>query len=358
MNDPGMRFKLIWGDMTLELKGDAVAVHRELESLKASGIGRIADFFALRDSLICPEPAPSPPPGVPPAPAPTPTPGPVPVPTPGLDGGPPPAPHGDIFRFALDSLRLPTDSADADSMAANIDNDPMGRRDNQFGKIIAAIILASGSQNIDLTSIPPLGAEPGSVAPLLSVQSLDPTLRNDASATVVLMRGARSEAEGTFTPDPSVAPVSFFGPLINGHLVSEPRFGPAAPVTVTIPGRLAMELPVISARIELFVMGIDSITGAIQGAVSLDAFKDAFLSSLAQLIVTVLANEPDSESARALVGVFGEDAEPGTIVTVEQWRQVLEQNSLIRTLVGSDVVVDGTPAVSFAIGFTARPAIY
>ena len=54
MNDPGMRFKLTWGDMTLELKGDAVAVHRELESLKASGIGRIADFFALRDSLTRP----------------------------------------------------------------------------------------------------------------------------------------------------------------------------------------------------------------------------------------------------------------------------------------------------------------
>ena len=280
------------------------------------------------------------------------------MPTPGLDDGPPPIPHGDIFRFALDSLRLPTDPADADSMAANIDNDPMGRRDNQFGKIIAAIILASGSQNIDLTSIPPLGAEPGSVAPLLSVQSLDPTLRNDASATVVLMRGARSEAEGTFTPDPSVAPVSFFGPLINGHLVSEPRFGPAAPLTVTIPGRLAMELPLISARIELFVMG--SIASPVRSKVPFRRTRSRthLCPRSPKLIVTVLANEPDSESARALVGVFGEDAEPGTIVTVEQWRQVLEQNSLIRTLVGSDVVVDGTPAVSFAIGFTARPAIY
>ena len=60
-SDPKLSLTLTWGDMTLELKGSANAVVRELERLKASGIGKLADFFELRDqSPDVPQPDPTP----------------------------------------------------------------------------------------------------------------------------------------------------------------------------------------------------------------------------------------------------------------------------------------------------------
>jgi hypothetical protein len=150
MGDTKLRFTLTWGDMTIELQGDAATVLRELESLKRSGIGQLATFFALRGSL----------PAVP-APIPSPSPGPGPVPGPVPE--PPPAPHGDFFRFALDRWELPGTAPQA--------------ADNNFGSIVATF----AQQGLDLAP-QPLGTEVGSVAPLLRLQTIDPALRSDESA--------------------------------------------------------------------------------------------------------------------------------------------------------------------------------
>ena len=355
MSDPGLRFTLTWGDMTLELKGDAASVLRELDSLKASGIGRLADFFALRTSaLIAPAPQPSPPPAPTPQPSPTRTSQPSPPPTPTPQPLPSPTPHGDFFRFAFTSWQFPNTLSEAQLIAANIDNDSQNRPDNAFGNIVVML----GQQNFDLAAPVPLGAEAGSAAPLLRVQTIDPAMRDDAGASAVVMSGQRADAESVFTLDPTVEPASFFGPLIGGRFVSEPRFGPVAPLDVTIPGPLAIQFRLMAARIDFTATAIDAIEGALQGAIAADEFRDAFLSSLARMIANQVAIHPESEVTATLLALFGGNAAPGTITSVDQWREALEQSDLLRSVLQPDVVVDGRPAVSFAIRFRASSASF
>ena len=47
MSDRELRITLKLGDVTLELRGDADAVRAEFAEIKASGIGKVANLFAL-----------------------------------------------------------------------------------------------------------------------------------------------------------------------------------------------------------------------------------------------------------------------------------------------------------------------
>jgi hypothetical protein len=221
----------------------------------------------------------------------------------------------------------------------------MQRPDNLFGQLLATL-----AQQGFVESGQPLGAEAGSVAPLLRLQTIDPMLKNDAGASVALTRGGRIGPSG-FVSDPDVAPALFFGQLAGGFFSSDTRWGPTS-LDVIIPEPLAMRFIVIKPRIRFVASAAGLTEGALQGAIPADAFKDVFLSSLAQFVADRVANDPNSQATATLMSVLAPHAAPGTITSVDQWRQTLEGNPLLQTLMQPDVVLDGQPAVSFGIGFT------
>ena len=155
-----------------------------------------------------------------------------------------------------------------------------------------------------------------------------------------------------------MAPASFFGRLVEGQFRLGPALWPGLAARPDDPRAVLAAVPPDRATDPIQGVRSGLTDGALQGAIPADAFGEAFRSSLAQLIADRVASQPDSPTTTALIALFAGDAAPGTITSVDQWRQALEGSSLLETLLKPDIVVNGNPAVSFGIGFTASAAAF
>ena len=359
-----LEIRVQWGDMTLELKGDAAVVLGELKALKQFGIGRIADFFALRNL-----PSSAGAPGLPtsgqssPVVSPEPDPAIVTNPQPEEGSTPPvepsvgepviataPEPHGDFFHFAIDQFILPQSAAQAMSFASDVDHDSFHRSDNLIGSVLSAVLSASVFGPIPLGGVRPH---------LLRLQTIDPVLRTDEAASVRFLRG--QSVPGTATqvivdadaPDPLL-----FGTLIDGSFTGRADLRPASPISLDLPLAMAdpasfVPLEVHAGRLDFDVDPTGIANGKITGGVDFADFKAMFFPALADQVNHFIEKDPSSEAAKRLTTFFHLEDKTSPLTAAD-----VDAHPILTALLAPDVEVDGKSLLSIGIGFTAKPTTF
>jgi hypothetical protein len=361
----GLEIRIRWGDMTLELKGEASAVRLELQALKQSGIGHITDFFALRSLQSTAAPAS----GVAttsPAVSPASDSGGGATNTPVAQEESPgsigqsvatlPEPHGDFFGFVIDQLIVPQSLSQALSLGGNVDRDPHNRPDNLIGSVLASL---SAQMSADFGSSSFSGVRPH----LLRLQTTDPALANDAGASVRFLRGQSPQVIGASPTIDAGAPAPLlFGALVHGKFVGRWDVRPESPISLDLPLAFSdpprfVPLEILAGHLEFEVDPSQGITkGAIHGAVDPARFKDSFFAVLSDQLTQVIQKNPSSDMSKALITLF-QLGEAATSISASD----LAASSLLGSLLVPDVRIDGGEIknlMSIGVGFTGTPATF
>ncbi|MCE9573382.1 MAG: hypothetical protein K8W52_09510 [Deltaproteobacteria bacterium] len=271
------------------------------------------------------------------------------------------------MRSIVNSIQLPTTSADAAAMAFDLDGD--GRMDNAFGRAAASLASALSGSAWQRRSDAALAQ--GEV--LLLAEYIP--IGDDATFT--LFQGADPE-------QPPCAPDGTCGHHLDGtgaFSVAEgaprtaPLTGAADGTFVGGPGELAVQVAFGPQPLTLHLRGAhvaftagprvgDISEGVLAGAVTEDEMDTLLLPAAAaafqeQIVAecTSLSSPPEcgcaaSSAAATALSLFDMDQDcaitPAEILAKEPTYMKL----------GPDVVIDGVPAVSFSVRFTAVPAAF
>jgi hypothetical protein len=337
MADSTVRVTLVWGEMKLELEGDAAPTLAELQNLRVNGLGRLADFFALRNQAGPAQrdsAAPVAPPVAPFAPP-----------------GPPPAPGAiSATQFAITRLNLPATAAEAASMALRHGSSGPARG-NVVGSALAAVAQVL---SLDLSR---LAATP---APSIWLAYFAAASASSPQARLTVRGGLpHPNAPGTYAVDPSFTPKVFSGTASVDMFITADSGAPAGPLTVAIGPPLLMGLEIHEAYAELNLTSPTVMGGKLQGLVKADEFLDSLAQALGAYVVVELSSNPGSNTATTLRAMFLSDAaSPDEIPTGAQMAGILRRSALIQSMVTSDASLrDGSAASSVALAFVARPFV-
>ncbi len=288
-------------------------------------------------------------------------------------------PVGDHHRFALDSITLPTDDAEADVLGLDLDGD--GIVDNKLGGIVS--LLAAGGA--DINAIVTGQVDRGELIHLANLQASD--LADATASALYVWKGAnpsppaclddldttcRRHLDGTGVFDVTTEMPG--DALIVGAVTAGHFSGGSGIIVLEVPlliSETPLVLKLIGARAEVDVAATGLTGGKLAGAVPDAYVQSDVLPQLHALLGVVVAEDcfgtapsccvVDSDGDQA-VGLFDSD-DSCTISLAE-----LQDNALLDALLapnvdlldeeglsGSDGELD---SVSLGIGFSAVPAVY
>lgn len=275
---------------------------------------------------------------------------------------------GTTYQYVIDSVDLPTTSAEASMFGANLDGDRQGRPDNALGQILSTIAGALGS-DYD-AKVRELIAD-GTILHLVEVRASNLEGAAAVGGRLFLGNDLDEDPDDNFSGDESFAiepghptrPMS--GAIINGRL--DVSLG-VLPLRIGIPGvdePFTLQLSAARLIADVTAEGLD---GRIAGVLSEEQVRDGVLPFLLRSFENSLALDcPDGE---CVPGSQGElylelfDADGDGSITLEE----VENSSLVSALLAPDVDVfdedrrlnprcDGVKeSLSLGVGFTAVPA--
>jgi hypothetical protein len=187
-----------------------------------------------------------------------------------------------------------------------------GRVDNQLGNIIGAF---AGS-DVNSQSVVTQAIADGNDVELLEERSLDPQLIDDDCAALTVVAGLPQASPdfsgaGSFTPDPSVVPAEFSGPLMKGAFAAAP-----APAVTRTPVQLRLLLPIIDRMVPVTLVGArialdnSTLTGQINGAVRSSEVQGVIVPAIAAGLNARVQADPSSSLAMQLLTIFDTGGKP------------------------------------------------
>lgn len=275
-----------------------------------------------------------------------------------------PAAPGGHLHFVEDHATLPKTSNEARASALDLDGN--GTVDNQFGMVIAAFY----GQGFDLPAVDQKAVDTGKIITLLDVT--DTSVASFVGATPMPPACSSSadtvcrhhlSGTATFTVDPA-APTN--PPLTGttttgvltagpGHLAVQLAWGPTSTTT----------LQLIGARVKLAQVSPTGIGSAIiAGGISQTEIDTKLIPLMQQSYMAQVTTDcanlqappgcgcTSGSTGATLISLF--DANHDCSITVDEVRT----NSLIQSLLATDITVENMPALSFGFTATAVPAGY
>lgn len=282
-------------------------------------------------------------------------------------------PEGDHHHYVVDSVTIPLNSSQAEDLGFDLDGD--GTVDNQLGNILSALIQAGGGGSLDLQGSIDESVDAGEILLLADVQAT--SLSSAANVGFSLFLGANPTPAACTDPDDPLT--------CRQHLDGNGSFDidPATPDDVVVggnivggtfnggPGDLALQialdagnpinLRLIEARARLTGIATDGIDDAIiGGAIPQEDIDNEVIPAVHGTVTDIIAEDCTGSGADCgcmadstgltLLGIF-DDNEDCAVPLAE-----LQENSLIMTLLRSDVDTDGDgeeDALSVGVGATA-----
>jgi hypothetical protein len=260
----------------------------------------------------------------------------------------------------VSGLRLPAGGSTVRELGCDLDND--GDPDNALGTVLGAV---AGQGAGDPQTFVDQAFRDGLVTIL--AEAVSQTDLVNAAAGQAGMRaglGSRGAAAGQYTM--SGASAKLAGTIAGGV----GQFGPAN-LTLSIPlGRSPLELTLVAAQVRDVRLAASGIQGGkVCGAITETELNGKVLPVFAGLLNQAIAAGGDT--ARTLCSVFDRDrscaaeaaacaafsaASPppaGCISATE-----VTENPIVRSVVRPDVQINGQPALSLGVGFTAAMASF
>lgn len=298
----------------------------------------------------------------------------------GEGGGPV---EGENYRYVVSSISA------ADTNKLDIDGN--GTSENKLGTFVNTL---SGLARIDVQGTITDSVLSGDVLLLADLQTTSfstsansgfsvylgdqatTTPRPCTDETMIATCGKHLEGTGTFTiaassPRDSLLKGSFSGGILKG-----------GPGNITIPIAVTGEpitVNLVSARVQLSSVTADGIgKGTLGGAMLQTELDNNVFPQVHAQLVTVINRDCGPENIRVLEGgLCGRNdgtgflactatgaAALGTMLGLDSVRDCkltlaeLQGNTIIKTLLGPDIMIDGKPALSVALGFTAKKGTF
>jgi hypothetical protein len=320
--------------------------------------------------------------------------------------------HGSFYYYVLNDILVPMGRSD---YAIDLNGD--GHADNQLGNIVGAL----SAQNFDVQTQVTASVTTGSVILLISMQTNDSALMNDApmnsgdpgvGVTFYLgksMKGmvpdggvpdgghipgaADFSGMGMFTVDTSASAMgaNFFGRLNNGEFKSNNPVTTKNPVTVTVKldlvgGGNPISLAVHGAHVQ-FQTGTDMASGApgllsaeLHGSIKNEDVQGVIIPNVAMLLTTkiqILKTDPNNGTAKMIESLFdtGGCTNPDGSMAVAKDLKIdpceVSSNNIIQNVLAPDVQIydasgnyapnkanTNRDSLSLGLGFTAVKATF
>lgn len=238
--------------------------------------------------------------------------------------------HGNFTAYAVNKLVLPQDNK---QFAIDLNGD--GKVDNQMGNIIGTL----ATQNLDAQSGVDASLAEGGVVVLLSLQTMDATLKKDDAVGLTFYLGKtfnsmprKNDAGmaipdggcdgcpdfsgmGMFTVDMGQSAVLLLGKLDGGKFKSNNPVGTKNPVDVTlkialIQGAAPIPLTLHGAQAE-FTSGTDMasgkpglIDGRLRGSIKKSDIDNTVIPAVASLLTMRIQADPNSASSKQIASIF------------------------------------------------------
>jgi len=278
---------------------------------------------------------------------------------------------GPVTKWVITSLTLPTKT---DSLGFDLNGD--GRPDNALGYAFHLL----GQAGIDVQGTITMGVDSGALVQLLSFQSDDPALQNDAAASAVWYAGQPSSGglAGAHAIDGAQPAATFTGALIGSAYASQNPATTSTPVSGVVqlslyPGVPVMTLPLNGMHIQWSFQGTTQIVqGQINGSIRASDVDNVVIPQLTSALNATLSADTASGTGRAIESLF----DTGGCGSAVAGDYVLDEcevagNALLSVVLQPDVQIyntsggyapsaaNSTPnALSFGVAFTAAPTTF
>ena len=291
----------------------------------------------------------------------------------GSDDAGQPVPEGTKYTYVVASATVPASAAQA-TKDFGIDLDADGRKDNALGSVLATL----KGQGLDVQPTLTDAVQSGSIILLAEFQTKSFTAASASGLRIYLgdnmmvtppactdplmiaTCGKHLTGTGAFkvsATSPTDALVS--GPIVGGTFKGGP--GTISLQISLTAGQAPLQLDLLGARAELTGISETGVTkGIVAGAISKSDLDTKILPAIKGQLDTLVAACPDApktppacgcasgSSGAQILALF--DTTPADCsVTLEE----IKDNSIIKTLLAPDVVIEGVPALSLGLGVTA-----
>ena len=279
--------------------------------------------------------------------------------------------QGAHSHYVVDKVIVPTTSAQAKMYGLDLNGD--GTVDNELGSVLATL----SSMGANLQASVDHAVAVGDILMLADVQTSAFDNASDAGFTLYTGQnpnpapclnaqdtvcGQHLQGTGSF----DVAAMPRDTPLVGAFASGTYTGGPGhLPLQISVlAGSMPLTLDLIGARVKFDATSTNLTSGIIAGAVSqndLDTkvFPAVQVSLSAQVAAdcTNLTSPPgcgcaSGSTGATLIGLF--DANHDCAISVDE----IKNNTLIQSLFAPDVTIEGMPALSAGVGFTAVPATF
>ena len=270
---------------------------------------------------------------------------------------------------AVNDLKLPDTTAEANSYAIDLDGD--GTPQNQFGNALYALAFAF---ELDVAGNTSAAVASGQVVHLVELRSTDATFTNDTAAEATWHVGVAAPApplfdgSDTFRYDPDFLNGTFVAPLVSHAFVSAIPATSSEPAYVFVRIRIESQtflLQLQGGRLKFTTTPTGLVLGQGNGSISKEDIDNVFVPTLADAFNEVIQADPQSDRAMSLLQTFDNNPMNGTISVAE-----VVADSLIETILRPDVDIrdeNGNyapnptnpekDALSFGFGFTAVTSV-
>lgn len=297
------------------------------------------------------------------------------------DGGQMIDPNGTHHTYVLDSVKVPSNTNEANQVAVDVDGD--GRTENAIGGLLAALISAG---NLDLQAQVDAQIQAGGVIILADMQATDLTNATGVGLRVYLGDTASVTPAPCSNPDdPStcgqhltgdgmfqIAADSPQNAVVIGQNVSGQFTGGPGNITIelALSGGAPLKLTLIGARVKAGVSDSGLSSGVLGGAVTVDDVNNNIIPAVADLIAGILVDSgcdanadpccPDGSTGASVLSFL--DTNGDCMIPAEE----LQSNQLIQSTLetpdldlldadgnynpNQDMVKD---SVSLGVGFSA-----
>jgi hypothetical protein len=282
-----------------------------------------------------------------------------------------PQPEGTHAHYVVDGILVPTTNAQAHTYALDLDGDAVV--DNQLGQVLAT--LASMGFDDQLTTS--VAVDRGDILMLADVQTTSFTTATSAGFTFYVGMNpqptpctspadtvCRQHLNGTATFDVAQTPrdPELVGDFVSGTLTTSG--GGHLPIQVAIGGGAPITLELVGARAKVTATSTSITAGIAAGGVSQGDLDTKVFPAVQATVMTQITAEctdlssppqcgcASGSTGATLIALF--DANHDCAVSLTE----ITTNSLVQSLFAPDVMLEGKPAISLGLGFTAVPATY
>jgi len=282
---------------------------------------------------------------------------------------------GDHHQFVINTLDIPSSSAEANACGLNIDGDSQGRVDNALGQVISAL---AGSTGADPQPVMDAALADGTALHLLDVQAdsladdptvaLRPFLGDDSDANPSNnFSGSEMFTISASSPTDDLVP----GAIGSGALDLGP--GTMSVRIVVVSGTQPIQVPIIGVHVTGNITDTNITSGILAGAVTQDTIDNILIPSVTLSLQAVVASDcggtypnccTDASNGQTIVSLFDDNND--CMVSQSE----VANNNLVNSLLAPDVDLldasgnyapnsDGVnDSLSLGVCFTAVGAVF